>query len=445
MFIPKRVFITRNLMGYPSVNDIIRKVQLMNPSADIQYCESSKPDLPEELGSSDRHQYMKETMVISERTSSFIETFASPGHIVENLGTMVKTSFNCPSHCQYCYLQRTALRQKWQRIYVNIEKLESEMLNELYVHRLLRTLLSSMSIASGESYDKIPEGFKVIADEIRKELSNSGKKTLDDNLSLNYLRDNVSEIFQKLNLEISEENEKLLLNKLPGLFEESKSHPLWFNVSEYTDVAALNHISGHLEYFMKLIDKNKDLRIKFFTKSPNLEGIIGLNADRRVKIVINLNTEHIINTYESGTSSLDERMETAKKLQANGSFVVDIQIEPIIKCEGYLEDYEKLIDRVFTELNPNEINKVTLGCVRYAPQLIGVIKKNYPDTDLFDPSQELSKPEQKYDRYRYFIEERVNIYSKLIDLIKERSPAKIGLGSETPELWEQIKMAKISV
>jgi hypothetical protein len=51
----------------------------------------------------------------------------------------------------------------------------------------------------------------------------------------------------------------------------------------------------------------------------------------------------------------------------------------------------------------------------------------------------MEKPVVNYDRYRYPLEERADLYLKLMAEIKKHTDCEIGLGAETPELWEAIK------
>ncbi len=51
-----------------------------------------------------------------------------------------------------------------------------------------------------------------------------------------------------------------------------------------------------------------------------------------------------------------------------------------------------------------------MGGIRLAADYRGIIPQYFPDTDLLDMHME--KPDVSYDRYRYPLEERVDIYLK---------------------------------
>jgi len=50
---------------------------------------------------------------------------------------------------------------------------------------------------------------------------------------------------------------------------------------------------------------------------------------------MNFNTEHMIDRYEGGTASLEERFAAVKLLLEKGDVLVKFTIEPIIKYDGY--------------------------------------------------------------------------------------------------------------
>ena len=105
----KRIIIHPSSRGKDYTNEIVDRVKTTNPLVEIVYLGSkngkAQLSFPSQLSLHGKYWYMKESLVLREFKSPFIESFPSPGDIVEDLGTMLKLGFHCRSICQYCYLQ----------------------------------------------------------------------------------------------------------------------------------------------------------------------------------------------------------------------------------------------------------------------------------------------------------------------------------------------------
>ena len=115
-----------------------------------------------------------------------------------------------------------------------------------------------------------------------------------------------------------------------------------------------------------------------------------------------------------------------------------VVIEPIIRYDGFLEDYTRLIDRAFTELDPMRIDSISIGSVRYRKQLRSMILKHFPGTSLFAASQELQEPAGNDARMRYSLQERERIYRHMVTAIRKHSNVPITLGAESSGLWSVV-------
>lgn len=444
IYIPDNLWIAEDAQNYPLVPDIIKRIQKLDPKVKPVIVSCNRPEYENAYDATDRFHEMKNTLLLCARSGSFLETFASPGHIVEGPATMVKTIMNCCGGCHVCYLNRTAVRQQWQKIYVNHDNLEQEMLNEVHIHKGLMTILSLASKYSGEPLLKIPKGFKELADDFRNKLSAKGRKEVDM-IDVRYmLEKNISKILPQL------------IDNLDGkTFSVSRSvlestlgrqiMPFSINVSEYGDIAGIDHIAGHLDILLGIVERNPALNIHFFTKFANTDALLRHEGDNRVKVVMNYNPQSIIDAYEPGTASLKERINVHAAIQAKGGYKSVVHIEPAFIYPGSEKDYRNLIRDIFKKVDPKRIEKVTLGMVRYTGQLMTFIERFYPQSNILDNRYELEKPEYGNDRYRYQFEERLAFYKMMIAEVRNYTKVPINLGAETPEIWEGLKLNPQSV
>lgn len=437
LFYPETIIVTPQARASPIAKGIIDIVRNKAPNIELIYSHDQRPPFPPGMkAQEEKYFYSRKTLTLSARTDSFIETFASPGHIIEEVSTIVKSLGQCSNSCEYCYLQRTAIRQPWQRVYANFQNLEREMLNETVLHPALLSLISIISFHEKKVLEKIPKGFKETADKLRLKLSRKGRVALTENQVKLYFRDNLKEILSVFGISCDSDNLKGFIAQFMEFYQVNKSYPLWFNISEYTDIVSSNHLHHQLEMFFDIVDRNENINIQFFTKSANMDSLLeNYKGHDRIRIMLNLSTEYVQEKYEHGTSSLSERLRIAEKIQKSPGFRLVLHLEPIIKYPGYEEEYLDLVKTLMRRLDPKKLDGITLGSIRYAGNLKSAIWKNYPETDLFSAYQGLVKPKHKFDRYRYPLEERVKIYSLLIDEIRKHTNVPVRFGAETPELW----------
>ncbi len=224
-------------------------------------------------------------------------------------------------------------------------------------------------------------------------------------------------------------------------FNENAKNKLRVNVGEFSDIVRTNHITGHLDYLMRMIQQNKDFRFVFSTKSAGIDDMIKYSGENRVGITIGFNTDHVISNYEAGTASLDERFEAFNKIQKAKGFGVKPTIEPIIAYKGFKKDYEDLAKRMKSELNLNASNvyKIKFGCLRIGPPLFDVIKSNFPGTKLFDETEPMLAPVKPDTKHRYSEKLRLDIYESLLNEFSQYRN-KIALGCEYPSIWDKLNL-----
>jgi spore photoproduct lyase len=196
---------------------------------------------------------------------------------------------------------------------------------------------------------------------------------------------------------------------------------------------------------MKLVHKDPLFRIRFRTKAANIQNLLNYDGKNQVKITFDLNTEYVIKKYEKGTASLVERIAAIKALMQRGGYEIDLAIEPIIKYKDYESDYRKLIEMIKREINVSKIRSIKVGTVRYKTRLKNYINNTHPSSGLITRNQQLCEPEPGDKRWRYSKSERLKIYRVIKDELKSVPTVKLGLGSENPELWDELNLDKTDI
>lgn len=436
MYIPQNVIITEKANKYPETQLILNRILTLNPNVNVTYSPNELPKYPGVTNSADRYHYMKNTVVLAHRGDPFIETFASPGRIFEKPGTMIKSVFMCGLECQYCYLQTTAIRHYRQRIFVNTDHLENEILNELVLDTLFRSILSVMEKLSGKNFYKIPKNFKKVCDNIRKALNGKNRELLSEDTIKEYLKLNLEKILKDMELDFDNTELQKLKKNIEQIFKKNKLHKPVFVISEYTDLLAIDHISNQFKLFMDLIQKHEDLEISFRTRSTDVDRFIKYDGKDRVLVTIQFDPDYVIKNYQKGTTTLIDRIQAIARVMNATGFKMKIAIEPIIFYKGYEKDYVGLIQLLAKHIDMDKVDNFDIGCMRASSNLQTEIEKNYPHTDILKLEHPLEKPVGE-KKWRYPLAERVRIYKLLIDEIRKYSNSRISLGAENPEAWRK--------
>ena len=322
-------------------------------------------------------------------------------------------------------------------LYTNIDKVKEELLFEPFVHRSVQTIWSAYTFYDEQSTYKIPRGLEIVGDDIRAEYKNTGVNS--DLKAIQYLQDNIHSLLDPLIGELEDSKIKKIKQDIPQYYERNRQYPLVLNSGEYTDLIASDPISHHMKFIIKeIVKQHDDIRISIWTKSDNFDEAVKHKVEERVQFTIGINTEHVIKTYESGTATLEERIEGIKKLQTNGTYRIVLCLEPIIQYAGCEEEYVSLIHKIMKEIDPEKIVKFKMSCFRIRPSTAGIAKRNHPYSDLFSDMAKLPELTNKDKRKRYDVSFRINIYKKVIETFQQYSELPITLGAEIPGMWDDV-------
>jgi len=442
LYIPKRIFVSESALAYPRTQEIINRIKELNKKVKVNFISTNTPERPKLKGRA-LYNYIKESLVICTRSSKYMEVFASPGHIVENMSVMGKIHFHCPLQCSYCYLNVAGRGTPWIRVYVDVEKFYEQAVKERYVYRIAQTLWSLVSYKENISFDKVPDNFKKVCDEIvRKNVLRKRNGINSDIEGINYVKNNLRMLFDALNIELSNKDEIKLKKKIEEFYLLNKVKPLSINISEYSDVLALDHLTNMLDELMQYVNKDKEFNFKFRTKAANINNLLKYDGNNQVRVTFGLNTDYVINNFEIGAATLNERIKAVKRLINKGGYKIDLSIEPIIIYDNYVNDYKKLIKRIKKEIDLSKIENIKFGMVRYKTVLKNFITRTFSNSDLISSFDKLVEPEKGDKRWRYGNDERIKIYSMIKNELKEIKNVKLWLGAEVPELWDELGLNK---
>lgn len=351
--------------------------------------------------------------------------------------------FHCSSNCEFCYLHGTQTGEpRWRKIYTNLDRWEEEIKKERLVFDFANSLWSAISFYKKETLPKIPEGFKDVVDDFRKEI-------LRPRSSINELEDvkrelekRLADIIGRMGLQFDYPRVNEIKKDLRSYFSENAKLKLKLNVGEYTDIVRTNHLTGHLDFLMQRIQREQDFNITMYIKSADIDDLVKYNGHNRVQVTLGFNTDHAITTWEKDTSSLDERMDAFNKIQKAKGFIIRPSIEPVIAYNGFIKEYQELAKRMKKELNleAKNVSKIRFGCLRIGPLLKQDLLNYFPETTLFSETEEMFQPVKPDNKMRYREDLRIEVYKVLLEEFAAYR-SKLALACEYPSIWDKLGMS----
>ncbi|WP_022855138.1 SPL family radical SAM protein [Thermodesulfobacterium thermophilum] len=174
-----------------------------------------------------------------------------------------------------------------------------------------------------------------------------------------------------------------------------------------------------------------ELKTKAFIKEDYFKKF---KSDPKIIFAWSLNTPFIINTEEHGTSSLEQRIESARYAIKHG-FTVAFHFDPIIFYENAESEYPQVLEKVLNAIPWEKIAWISLGALRYPKELKYIAEERFPQTSIyayeFIEGLDLKK--------RYFIDLRKKLYQSLAKIIKEvEDKITFYFCMEGERVWEEV-------
>ncbi|MFX1295506.1 MAG: spore photoproduct lyase family protein [Promethearchaeota archaeon] len=219
-----------------------------------------------------------------------------------------------------------------------------------------------------------------------------------------------------------------------------------FNCGEKLDSLSFDYyfeLSKSLIPFFAETPELEHSTLLMLTKSDNVNNLIEI-ARKKPKLIKNtilswsLNSEEFSQKYEIGSPSSTRRLSAAKKCQDVG-YTIRLRIDPLLLLPNWQTGYKKLIQDIFEtyKLKPEII---TLGALRFETGLDSLAKERFNSPELFNYSFIV----EGHDKHRYRVEDRIKLYTYLIEKIKSYSQKElislplIGLCKEKKEVWQKV-------
>ncbi|MCL1911593.1 MAG: hypothetical protein FWG13_05260 [Leptospirales bacterium] len=201
---------------------------------------------------------------------------------------------------------------------------------------------------------------------------------------------------------------------------------------EFCDSLMMDELTGIGKILIESLSLSKNVMIELKTKSDQIEHLLSIPRKGNAVLAWSLNTEYAASRYEQGAAPLERRLAAAKKAAGAGYFLA-FHFDPIIRYEGAAADYEALVHRLFSVIDPERVVWVSLGCFRYSPSF-----KEAPA----ELSRELTAAEMFPGldaKMRYLRSFRLAVYKKMKETIYSYSRKPfVYLCMESSDMWYDV-------
>ena len=198
---------------------------------------------------------------------------------------------------------------------------------------------------------------------------------------------------------------------------ERPDHLFRLGTGEFTDSLYLDHMTAFTRFVTPFIQNTPNMVLEFKTKTANVANLLKLKSTDRIIVSFSLNSPSVVRTEEHGSASLQARLKAARRCQDKG-FKIGFHFDPLIHHPGWRQGYAEVIDMMLHAVHPDNIIWISMGCLRFMPQLKEVIQERFPESrivyDEFIPGND--------GKLRYFHPIRVEMFSFVESTIRKYAP-----------------------
>lgn len=169
-------------------------------------------------------------------------------------------------------------------------------------------------------------------------------------------------------------NPEEIMEEVDGLLAR---HPVYLCISYDTDLLAWEAVTGYVSAWAAFAADRPDLSLEIRTKAAMLTGWEAYRGRRDLIFAWTLSPEAYARELEPGAAGLSARIESMRAAIRAG-VTVRLALDPMIFRPGWKRAYGDLVDRIFTEISPEDIMDVAVGSFRISADYLRQMRRNQP-------------------------------------------------------------------
>jgi spore photoproduct lyase len=224
-----------------------------------------------------------------------------------------------------------------------------------------------------------------------------------------------------------------ILREIDALLEQQPQRFFRFGTGELSDSLALDPMTGLSEDYARFFSHKRNAVIEFKTKTDNIDK---LKDAETANIVISwsINPQSLIEQEEFFTADIGSRLRAARECQSRG-FLLGFHFDPILWTHDWEIQYKGLVDKLFSYVSGSRVAWISLGSLRFPPALKETALSRFPKSRIY--FEEMIR--RADGKIRYPKPMRIEMYRKIYQMLKERSPGLfIYFCMEPPDVWDRV-------
>ena len=153
---------------------------------------------------------------------------------------------------------------------------------------------------------------------------------------------------------------------------------------------AFDGITGFIESFFPIFQKNKNGILELRTKSTQINKILKYKPIDNCIIAFSFTPENISKLIEHKTPSVKKRIVAMKKL-ANAGWKLGLRFDPIIPACNFAKIYENLFKNIAANINEKDIHSISFGMMRFPKKMFKRMNKENSNKRILSLSLENRK------------------------------------------------------
>ena len=148
------------------------------------------------------------------------------------------------------------------------------------------------------------------------------------------------------------------------------------------DSLAFEKITGFAEKALEFFTNFSSVELELRTKSIVSDTFLNRSPISNCVVAYSLSPSNVAAILDNKAPSIDRRINVLQKLAKNG-WPVGLRFDPLIYCSGWEKLYSELINKIFKDINIDQVHSVSHGPLRYPKEMYKKITSLYPDDKLF--------------------------------------------------------------
>lgn len=223
------------------------------------------------------------------------------------------------------------------------------------------------------------------------------------------------------------------LHHIGEILESNPKRVFRIGTGEFTDSLALDQVAGWSQVLIPFISERKNAILELKTKTGQVESLFSIPQRDRIVISWSLNSPQIASVEERGAPGIKNRLEAARKCQAEG-FRVGFHFDPLVQYPGWKDGYRRTLGMMEKLIDPKGIVWLSLGGLRYMPALKPIVRRRHPHSSIlageFVPGLD--------GKMRYFKPIRIQMYGFMAELLGQwHEDLGLYLCMESHDVWQK--------